>query len=82
MVVHIRTLKGKGYAPAEKDKEQWHYSGPFHIETGEPLGTGNEGESYEEITAQYLMDKMKKGSKGAGNYFRYANGYGIYGRPA
>lgn len=63
VVVHIRTLKGKGYAPAEKNKEQWHYSGPFHIETGEPLGTGNEGESYEEITAQYLMDKMKKDPK-------------------
>lgn len=27
VVVHIRTLKGKGYAPAEKNKEQWHYSG-------------------------------------------------------
>ena len=37
VVVHIRTLKGKGYAPAEKNKEQWHYSGPFHIETGEPF---------------------------------------------
>ena len=70
VVVHIRTLKGKGYAPAEKNKEQWHYSGPFHIETGEPLGG----------TVSYGQDE--KGSKGAGNYFRYANGYGIYGRPA
>ena len=25
VVVHINTLKGKGYAPAEKCKEQWHY---------------------------------------------------------
>lgn len=32
VVVHINTLKGKGYAPAEKCKEQWHYSGPFDIE--------------------------------------------------
>ena len=34
VVVHINTLKGKGYAPAEQHKEQWHYSGPFDIETG------------------------------------------------
>ena len=31
VVVHIKTLKGKGYAPAEAHKEEWHYSGPFHI---------------------------------------------------
>ena len=33
IVVHINTLKGKGYAPAEQHKENWHFSGPFHIET-------------------------------------------------
>ena len=37
VVVHINTLKGKGYAPAEQHKEQWHFNGPFHIETGKPL---------------------------------------------
>ena len=38
VVVHIKTQKGKGYAPAEKDKESWHYNAPFNIETGEPSG--------------------------------------------
>lgn len=33
VVVHINTLKGKGYEPAEQNKEQWHFSGPFDLET-------------------------------------------------
>ncbi len=32
VVVHICTLKGKGYAPAEQHKEEWHYCAPFDIE--------------------------------------------------
>lgn len=59
VVVHIKTQKGKGYAPAEKDKESWHYNGPFHIETGEPL-EAPQGEDYSDITAKFLLDKMKK----------------------
>lgn len=30
VVVHINTLKGKGYAPAEKYKEAYHYCAPFN----------------------------------------------------
>lgn len=59
VVVHIKTQKGKGYAPAEKDKECWHYNGPFHIETGEPL-EAPQGEDYSDITAKFLLEKMKK----------------------
>ena len=51
VVVHINTLKGKGYAPAEQNKERWHFSGPFNIETGKPLYAGGE-EGYEEITCR------------------------------
>lgn len=59
VVVHINTLKGKGYAPAEQNKEVWHYNGPFHIETGEPLYEMTE-EDYSDISLNYLLDKMKK----------------------
>ncbi len=34
-VVHIHTKKGKGYAPAERDPERFHSTGPFDKETGE-----------------------------------------------
>ena len=59
VVVHIKTQKGKGYAPAEKDKESWHYNAPFNIETGKPLGVP-QGEDYSDITAKFLLEKMKK----------------------
>lgn len=59
IVVHINTLKGKGYAPAEHHKENWHFSGPFHIETGEPLYEMTE-EDYSDISVNYLLKKMKE----------------------
>ena len=59
VVVHICTQKGKGYAPAEQDKETWHWCMPFDPETGKPLMT-DAGEDYSELTAQYLLEKMKK----------------------
>lgn len=34
VVVHINTVKGKGYAPAEQDKESYHYCTPFNAEVG------------------------------------------------
>lgn len=59
IVVHIVTEKGKGYAPAEKDKETWHWTMPFDIETGKPLYSFD-GEDYSGITAEYLLKKMKE----------------------
>lgn len=59
VVVHICTQKGKGYAPAEQDKETWHWCMPFDPETGKPLMT-DAGEDYSELTAQYLLEKMKE----------------------
>ncbi len=59
VVVHIVTLKGKGYKPAEEDKETWHWHMPFDIKTGKPL-MDSDGEDYSSVTAEYLLDKMKK----------------------
>lgn len=59
VVVHICTLKGKGYAPAEQHKEEWHYCAPFDIETGKPLYE-DDSEDYSSVTADYLLKKMKQ----------------------
>ena len=59
IVIHIHTEKGKGYAPAEKDKETWHWSMPFDIETGK-LKNQDNGEDYGNLTAEYLLAEMKK----------------------
>ncbi|MDY3258681.1 MAG: 1-deoxy-D-xylulose-5-phosphate synthase, partial [Ruminococcus callidus] len=59
VVVHIVTQKGKGYPIAEKDKENWHWCMPFDIKTGKPKFTSN-GEDYGTLTADFLLEKMKK----------------------
>lgn len=61
IVVHINTLKGKGYQPAEENKENWHWCMPFDVETGETTVTF-EGEEYGNLTEEYLMKKMKADS--------------------
>ena len=58
VVVHINTLKGKGYAPAEEDKETWHWTMPFEISTG-ALKQKNIGEDYNSLTAAHLLQRMK-----------------------
>ncbi len=59
VAVHIVTLKGKGYKIAEENKENWHYTIPFDVKTGEAKFSGG-GESYNSLTCDYLMEKMKK----------------------
>ena len=63
VVVHIKTLKGKGYAPAEQNKEQWHWCMPFDRETGKPTISFGDGEDYTSITAEYIMQKAKSDSE-------------------
>lgn len=58
-VVHIRTLKGKGYKPAEENKERWHWNVPFEIESGKAK-IDISGENYNDITYDYLIDKIAK----------------------
>lgn len=58
VAVHIVTEKGKGYAPAEKDKETWHWCMPFDIETGKSKFDFN-GEDYSSVSCDFLMKKMK-----------------------
>lgn len=59
VVVHIVTEKGRGYAPAVKDKESWHWHMPFDIESGETKFQGGGGD-YGDLTAKYLMEKMDR----------------------
>lgn len=62
IVVHINTLKGKGYALAEEDKETWHWSAPFDIESGK-LTYNSDAEDYDDLTALHLLEKIKQDKK-------------------
>ncbi len=61
VVVHLNTNKGKGYAPAEQNKEPWHWSVPFDVESGKPTVDFGAGETYNDITYNLLTDKIKQG---------------------
>lgn len=58
VVVHVHTLKGKGYRYAEEQKERYHWSVPFDIATGQPSAPS--GESYSEISWEYLSRKIQE----------------------
>ena len=57
VVVHVCTQKGKGFGPAEKDMEKWHWAKPFDKETGEFRNTVA-GAGYASLTADFLLGKM------------------------
>ena len=42
VLLHIKTIKGKGYAPAEREPDRFHGVGPFRVEDGAPLSPGGE----------------------------------------
>ena len=58
-VLHIHTLKGKGYAPAEENKERWHWSLPFDRKTGE-ITVDLSGENYSDITYDFLYARHQQ----------------------
>lgn len=40
-VLHVKTCKGRGFAPAESDPFQWHATPPFDPRTGKRSGSGS-----------------------------------------
>lgn len=60
VVIHMCTVKGKGYRFAESDRENWHYRKPFLINTGEPNYETEPVETYETLTGRYLAAKMRE----------------------
>ncbi|MBQ7285250.1 MAG: 1-deoxy-D-xylulose-5-phosphate synthase [Alphaproteobacteria bacterium] len=57
-VLHIHTLKGKGYKLAEENKETWHWNIPFNIEDGSPKWDMS-GENINDLTYNYILEKIK-----------------------
>ncbi len=58
IVVHINTLKGKGFKLAEENKEAWHWTMPFDRETGKSKFSFD-GESYVSIAHDFIINKAK-----------------------
>ncbi len=55
VLIHIHTLKGKGLAAAENDKEHYHWIVPGELNSD--FKPACRGESYESITTDYILEK-------------------------
>ena len=61
VVVHIHTQKGKGFRPAETDKEPFHWILPNELDhLNEPPAPSVE--DYNSITKNYILNKIKEDS--------------------
>lgn len=60
ILIHVKTIKGKGYAPAEENKELWHWGMPFELSTGKSKFSFDANAGYDNMTALHLLDLMKK----------------------
>ena len=58
-LLHIRTIKGKGYLPAEKEAVVWHAPGKFDVRTGEILKGDPSvklNDKYQDVFGHTLVD--------------------------
>ena len=58
VLLHIHTIKGKGFKFSEENREKFHAGGPFHLETGEYISAGGNQVTYNSLTTDYLLEKM------------------------
>ncbi|MBD5322117.1 MAG: 1-deoxy-D-xylulose-5-phosphate synthase [Bacteroides sp.] len=56
-ILHLRTVKGKGFLPAEKDPASWHAPGLFDPDTGERVKeSANRPPKYQDIFGKTLVE--------------------------
>nr|WP_240546003.1 1-deoxy-D-xylulose-5-phosphate synthase [Paenibacillus artemisiicola] len=59
VLVHVITVKGKGYSPAEADSFKWHGATPYKIESGQMLKAVGPP-MYTEVFSEALMELAEK----------------------
>ena len=62
VIVHVKTVKGKGYPVAERHPEYFHGVGPFDIDTGKPLNL-TKTKTYTDVFAEKLIELGEKDEK-------------------
>ena len=64
-LLHLHTVKGKGYAPAEKTPQIWHAPGKFDVDTGERIVEHKPGQplKYQVVFGRTILELAKKNPK-------------------
>ena len=62
-MLHIHTVKGKGYEPAEKNATVWHQPGLFDAETGERIVSNGGSPRFQDVFGETLLELAKQNPK-------------------
>ena len=65
-ILHLRTVKGKGYAPAEADPASWHAPGRFDVATGHRAESDpkpGKPLKYQDVFGNTLLELARKNDK-------------------
>ena len=64
-LLHLHTVKGKGYGPAEKTPQIWHAPGKFDVDTGERILEHKPGQplKYQVVFGRTLLELAKQNPK-------------------
>lgn len=76
VIVHVQTIKGKGYEIAEGPKEKWHGVSPFNPQNGMALQKSNQ-KSATEIFSSLLLELASKYDNVVGVTAAMPSGTGI-----
>ena len=63
VLIHIKTVKGKGYKYAEKSPAKWHGASPFEISSGRTLGKPKTIPSYTSVFGETMLQLAKENPK-------------------
>jgi 1-deoxy-D-xylulose-5-phosphate synthase len=80
-LLHVVTVKGKGFAPAERDPLKWHAQGsPFDKITGAPVGavsSSKKAANYQDIFGSAIIELARKNDKIVGVTAAMPSGTGL-----
>ena len=76
-LLHVITVKGKGYAPAEADPTVWHAPGKFDVATGERIVSKGGPAKYQEVFGRTLLDLASNDTRIVGVTPAMATGCGM-----
>ncbi len=74
-LLHLRTVKGKGFEPAEKDPASWHAPGKFDPVTGKKIReSGVKPPKYQEVFGETLVELARRNNRIVGITAAMASG--------
>lgn len=76
-ILHVHTVKGKGYVPAEEDPAIWHAPGRFDPETGERRRSAVKADRYQDVFGAVLTELAERDDRVVGVTPAMAKGCGM-----